>query len=190
MGKKVPYSVEDFNPTPAQAAKGMKHSVYAVARTKTTLSIYDLAEKMADGSTYTQGEILGMLDRLDTVMRQELLEGNACQLGNVKGEVLTTLKASVKGSVSDAEIEAITTAAHAQDASVAIRRVAEKSDLKADKLSVTVKALIGKNFGEWFRQNKALERVKSQGFYVPDDDENPANQGGNNGGGSNSEEIG
>ena len=24
MGKKVPYSVEDFNPTPAQAAKGMR----------------------------------------------------------------------------------------------------------------------------------------------------------------------
>ena len=153
-----------------------------------TISNHDLAEKMADGTTYTQGEILGMLDRLDTVMRQELLEGNACQLGNVKGEVLTTLKASVKGSVSDAEIEAITTAAHAQDASVAIRRVAEKSDLKADKLSVTVKALIGKNFGEWFRQNKTLERVKSQGFYVPDDDENPANQGGN--GGNNGEEIG
>ena len=70
-------------------------------------------------------------------------------------------KGKVNGSVSDADIERETTAAHTADPSVPVRTRAEESDLTTDRLNWVLGATIGVKFSKQlaiahFRRDSAI----------------------------------
>ena len=91
------------------------------------------------------------------------------------------MTSEVNGSVSDADIERETTAAHTADPSVPVRTRAEESDLTSDRLNWVLGATIGVKFSKQFALSKQAQKVKmvATDTAIPNDDE-PA-QGGNSG---------
>ena len=190
MAIKVDYMVGHFDPTPEQQAAGFVHSVKASEVVKNVYGLEEIAEEIAQSSTFDEGEVLGLLKTYTKKVMNHLRAGDAVQMGLNGKNVMVTLRADVKGSISDTEVLAKTTEAHAKDPSVPIRNRAEFSDLTANMLDISVQATIGKNFNKWFKDNVSVRRVKA-GTTVVEEEESTNTGGGNNGGGnSNSEEIG
>jgi hypothetical protein len=74
---------------------------------------------------------------------EEVLESNRISLADHTGTKMVSIYPKVNGSVSDADIERETTAAHTADPSVPVRTRAEESDLTTDRLNWVLGATIG-----------------------------------------------
>ena len=67
------------------------------------------------------------------IVSEEVLESNRISLADHTGTKMVSIYPKVNGSVSDADIERETTAAHTADPSVPVRTRAEESDLTTDR---------------------------------------------------------
>jgi hypothetical protein len=77
------------------------------------------------------------------IISEEVLESNRISLADHTSTKMVSIYPKVNGSVSDADIERETTAAHTADPSVPVRTRAEESDLTTDRLNWVLGATIG-----------------------------------------------
>ena len=155
----VKYRVREYTPNAAQSAAGHSHSIYAEEVINSILSNKDLAQKIEARTGFRRYEAEACLGAAAEIIAEELLESNAIQLMDADGNVVVKIHPDCKGSITDAEVLAKTTAQHAADSSVAIRSVAQESDLTADLLKWTVGATVGINFSKVFAQKKSAKKV-------------------------------
>lgn len=153
------YSTHEFNPTAAEKARGMGHSWVAQEEIDHVITNNELADKVDKRCSLRKFEVKAAIEAICEVIFEELLESNAVRLSFDEGKTFITIRPECKGSISDKGILARTTAAHADDASVAIRNVAQESDLLASDLEWRVAVTVGKKFSEKFRQDKAASKV-------------------------------
>lgn len=183
----VKYRVKEFVPTDNQFGS---HSVYAETVITNEINNQDLAELVAARTGYKAYECQSIIAAVGDIIKTQMLMSNRVTLSNEKGIKIVSLYPKVNGSVSDLDIERITTAQHAADPSIPIRTKAEASDLTADKLQWLIGATVGVKLSKQFAIDKQARRVKDNGQVVgtgseDDDDENGDNQGGTQNGGDN-----
>ncbi len=172
--------------TPAGNMTG-SHSFYAEAVINSDLTNEDLASRIQARTGFKSYEVQAIIAAIAEVVAEEVLESNRVTLADSKGTKMVSIYPKVSGSVSDADILRETTAAHEADPKIAIRSVAEESDLTADRLVWTLGATMGVKYSKQFAHDKQAQKVKFVGTdtAIPNDDEpeEPGNTGGNTGGG-------
>ena len=172
--------------TPAGNMTG-SHSFYAEAVINSDLTNEDLASRIQARTGFKSYEVQAVIAAIAEVVAEEVLESNRVTLADSKGTKMVSIYPKVSGSVSDADILRETTAAHEADPKIAIRSVAEESDLTADRLVWTLGATMGVKYSKQFAHDKQAQKVKFVGTdtAIPNDDEpeEPGNTGGNTGGG-------
>ena len=175
---KVKYRVREYNPTSAQQGS---HSFFAEAVINNEITNTELAEKIAARTGVKAYEVTTVIAAIADIISEEVLESNRISLADHTGTKMVSIYPKVNGSVSDADIERETTAAHTADPSVPVRTRAEESDLTAESLNWVLGATIGVNFSKQFALSKQAQKVKmvTTDTAIPNDDE-PA-QGGNTG---------
>lgn len=183
----VKYKIKEYNPTENMAGS---HSFYAETVITNEINNQDLAELVASRTGYKSYECQSIIAAIGDIIKTQMLMSHRVTLSNEKGIKIVSLYPKVNGSVSDLDIERITTAQHAADPSIPIRTKAEASDLTADKLQWLIGATVGVKLSKQFAIDKQARRVKDNGQVVgtgseDDDDENGDNQGGTQNGGDN-----
>jgi len=172
--------------TPAGNMTG-SHSFYAEAVINSDLTNEDLASRIQARTGFKSYEVQAIIAAVAEVVAEEVLESNRVTLADSKGTKMVSIYPKVSGSVSDADILKETTEAHEADPKIAIRSVAEESDLTADRLIWTLGATMGVKYSKQFAHDKQAQKVKFVGTdtAIPNDDEpeEPGNTGGNTGGG-------
>ena len=172
--------------TPAGNMTG-SHSFYAEAVINSDLTNEDLASRIQARTGFKSYEVQAVIAAIAEVVAEEVLESNRVTLADSKGTKMVSIYPKVSGSVSDADILKETTEAHEADSKIAIRSVAEESDLTADRLVWTLGATMGVKYSKQFAHDKQAQKVKFVGTdtAIPNDDEpeEPGNTGGNTGGG-------
>ena len=153
------WSAHEFTPNAAQIANGMGHSWVAQEEIDHIITNNELADKVDKRCSLRKFEVKAAIEAICEVCFEELLESNAIRLSFDEGKTFITIRPECKGSISDKGILARTTAAHAEDPSVEIRRVAQESDLRPSDLEWRVAVTVGKKFSEKFRQDKAASKV-------------------------------
>ena len=88
-------------------------------------------------------EVTTVIAAIADIISEEVLESNRISLADHTGTKMVSIYPKVNGSVSDADIERETTAAHTADPSVPVRTRAEESDLTTDRLNWVLGATIG-----------------------------------------------
>jgi len=183
----VKYRIREYNPAETQMGS---HSWYAETVITNEINNQDLAELVASRTGYKAYECQSIIAAIGDIIKTQMLMSHRVTLSNEKGIKIVSLYPKVNGSVSDLDIERITTAQHAADPSIPIRTKAEASDLTADKLQWLIGATVGVKLSKQFAIDKQARRVKDNGQVVgtgseDDDDENGDNQGGTQNGGDN-----
>lgn len=183
----VKYRIREYNPAESQMGS---HSWYAETIITNEINNQDLAELVAARTGYKSYECQSVIAAIGDIIKTQMLMSNRVTLSNEKGVKIVSLYPKVSGSVSDLDIERITTAQHAADPSVPIRTKAEASDLTADKLQWAVGATVGVKLSKQFAIDKQARRVKDNGQAVGVgseeevvDESDGGDNGGNNGGG-------
>lgn len=167
---KVKYRIKEFTPTDNQVGG---HSWYANAVIANEVSNTDLAELVAARTGYKSYECQSIIAAIGDIIKTQVLFSNRVTLCDEKGVKILSIYPRVQGSVSDLEIERITTAQHALDPSIPIRTKAEASDLTADKLNWTLGSTVGVKFSKQFALDKKAQRVDvtANDTIVPNDDD-------------------
>ena len=175
---KVKYRVREYNPTSAQQGS---HSFFAEAVINNEITNSELADKIAARTGVKAYEVTTVIAAIADIVSEEVLESNRISLADHTGTKMVSIYPKVNGSVSDADIERETTAAHTADPSVPVRTRAEESDLTTDRLNWVLGATIGVKFSKQFALSKQAQKVKmvATDTAIPNDDD-PA-QGGNSG---------
>ena len=187
---KLKYQIKEFTPNAAQVQNGQGHSFYAEEIVDHVITNDDLAKKIEARSGFRRYEVKAILEAAAEITLEELLESNRVQLSFEDG-VWVSMKPECKGSVSDKDILAKTTAAHALDASVPVRSVATEADVTPELLHWTITGNMGPKFAQEFNRKKSIQKVKAGNVTtVVEETTTPQGGGDNNGGGSGSEEIG
>jgi hypothetical protein len=130
--EKVKYRVLEYNPTSAQQGS---HSFFAEAVISNEISNAELADKIAARTGVKAYEVTTVIAAIADIISEEVLESNRISLADHTGTKMVSIYPKVNGSVSDADIERETTAAHTADPSVPVRTRAEESDLTTDRLN-------------------------------------------------------
>lgn len=168
---KTKWRAREFNPTSNMT--GRTHSFYAEAVIDNEIDNRGLAAKIAARTGFKSYEVQAVVAAVADIVLEEVLESNRVTLSDDQGTKMVTIYPKVSGSVSDEQVKNETTAAHAQDPSVAIRTVAQESDLTADRLTWTLGATIGIKFSKQFAMNKQAQKVKyvASDTAIPGDEE-------------------
>ena len=153
------YSANDFTPNAGQIARGMGHSIFAQVEIDHTVTNQEMADRVAARTGFKSYEAKAIIEALAEVATEELLEGNKVQLNYSDGKTWMHLRPKVDGRISDAEVLRKTTAAHAADPSVAIRKVATANDLVLTPKNWRVACSVGVRFSEIFRNKLQMSRV-------------------------------
>lgn len=180
---KLNYMVKEFTPNQAQAAKGIPHSWYAQDVITNTLTNEEISQKIEARTGSRRYEIKSNIEALMEVTLEEVLEGNRIHLADSTGNVWLSISPDCKGGVSDDEILKKTTEEHAIDPSVAIRSVAQESDVTPDVLSWSINVSVGRNFLKKFNFEKKIQKVKPSSIYVEVPESTNTGGNDNNGGG-------
>ena len=187
----VKYRVREHVPTGNMIGN---HSFYAECVINNEVDNAELAKKIAARTGVKSYEVAMVVAAIADIVAEEVLESNRVSLANEQGTKMLSIYPKVSGGVSDAEIEEITTAQHAKDANVAIRTVAQESDVTPDKLKWTLGATVGIKFSKQFELAKSAKKVKfvATDTVIPNDDEqgsgdNNSGDNGGEGGGANNE---
>lgn len=168
---KTKWRAREFSPTSNMT--GRTHSFYAEAVIDNEIDNRGLAAKIAARTGFKSYEVQAVVAAVADIVLEEVLESNRVTLSDDQGTKMVTIYPKVSGSVSDEQVKNETTAAHAQDPSVAIRTVAQESDLTADRLTWTLGATIGIKFSKQFAMNKQAQKVKyvASDTAIPGDEE-------------------
>lgn len=181
---KTKWRCREYTPSANQSGS---HSFYAEAVINSDLTNEDLASRIQARTGFKSYEVQAIIAAVAEVVAEEVLESNRVTLADSKGTKMVSIYPKVSGSVSDADILKETTEAHEADSKIAIRSVAEESDLTADRLVWTLGATMGVKYSKQFAHDKQAQKVKFVGTdtAIPNDDEpeEPGNTGGNTGGG-------
>lgn len=176
---KVKYRVREYTPTANQSGS---HSFYAEAVIDNDIDNAELAKKIAARTGFKSYECQAVIAAIADIVGEEVLESNRISLANEQGTKMLSIYPKVNGSVSDADILRETTAAHASDASVAIRNQADESDLTPDRLTWVLGATVGVKFSKQFSLSKTAQKVRVVATdQAIANDADPTNQGGNGG---------
>jgi hypothetical protein len=111
---KVKYRVREYNPTSAQQGS---HSFFAEAVINNEITNNELAEKIAARTGVKAYEVTTVIAAIADIISEEVLESNRISLADHTGTKMVSIYPKVNGSVSDADIERETTAAHTADPS-------------------------------------------------------------------------
>ena len=179
---KVKYKVKEYNPSDNQPGT---HSFYANVVISNEVTNTDLADLVAARTGYKSYECQSVIAAVADIIKTQMLFSNRVTLCDEKGVKILALYPKVQGSVSDADIERITTALHASDPSIPIRTRAEASDLTADKLNWTVGSTVGVKFSKQFALDKKAQRVDGSANDTTisnDEDPDDGNDNGNDNG--------
>ena len=165
------WRVREFKPT--SNMQGRIHSFYAEAVIDNEIENRDLGAKIAARTGFKPYEAQAVVAAIADIVLEEVMESNRVTLSNEQGTKMVTIYPKVSGSVNDEQVLQETTAAHAQDASVDIRSVAEESDLTPDRLTWTLGATIGIKFSKEFAMHKQAQKVKfvATDTAIPSDDQ-------------------
>ncbi len=165
------WRVREFKPT--SNMQGRIHSFYAEAVIDNEIENRDLGAKIAARTGFKPYEVQAVVAAIADIVLEEVMESNRVTLSNEQGTKMVTIYPKVSGSVNDEQVLQETTAAHAQDASVDIRSVAEESDLTPDRLTWTLGATIGIKFSKEFAMHKQAQKVKfvATDTAIPSDDQ-------------------
>ena len=139
------YKVKEFTPKSNQPGT---HSFYVEAAPFQTLTNAEMAKKIEARTGFKRYEVDGILKAYGEIMKEELAEGSAMQMEDENGDVIVKFQAKASYSVTDKDVEERTTEAHKKDASVAIRKVAEASDIVSSDINWRVSATVGINFSK------------------------------------------
>lgn len=176
------YSANEFKPNASQIANGQGHSWYAKEEIDQIVKNQQIAERLAARSGFKTYEIKGIIEGLAEVTMECLLQSQKVQLCYEDGSTWMLLRPECNGSITDKQILAKTTAAHAQDPSVEIRSVATEKDLLPSMLDWSVAVSIGKRFTKQFVDKNEVTKVAAGSGKAPKvEDAEPTNTGGNNG---------
>ena len=181
------YSANDFTPNAGQIARGMGHSIFAQVEIDHTVTNQEMAEKVAARTGFKSYEAKAIIEALAEVATEELLEGNKVQLNYSDGKTWMHLRPKVDGRISDAEVLRKTTAEHAANPSVAIRKVATADDLVLTKKNWRVACSVGVRFSEIFRNKLQMTRVQA-GWSQSNGSQGSGSDGGSTG--DSAEELG
>ena len=171
----VKYRVREFTPKANQAGS---HSFFAEAVVDNIIDNRALAKKIEARGLSRASEIKAILEEAAAIIQEECAENNRVQLESGDG-VLISIYPRVKGSISDADVQA-----NAEQYNNA--QAATEDMLTPDMLSWSLGASIGIKFSKAFALNKKAQKVAynpNQQAAAPAEDE-PA-QGDNPGGGNN-----
>ena len=171
-----------------------QHCIYAEAVISNEIDNRDLSMKIAARTGFKPYEAQAIVSAIADIVAEEVLESNRVTLCDSNGTRMVSIYPKVSGSISDEEVLEKTTAAHALDPKVAIRSVAEESDLTSDRLTWTLGATIGIKFSKNFAFYKQAQKVGyvATDTAIPNDDEpgggtvtpDPGTGGGGSGGGT------
>ena len=182
------YSANEFKPNAAQIANGQGHSWYAKEEIDQIVKNQQIAERLAARTGFKPYEIKAIIEGLAEVSMECILQSQKVQLCYEDGSTWMLLRPECKGSITDKQILAKTTAQHAEDPSVEIRSEATEKDLLPSMLKWTVAVTIGDKFSTQFKNKKEVTKVAAGSGKAPKVEDAEPSNGGNNGGGSNSEE--
>lgn len=169
---KVKWRAREFNPTSNMT--GRNHSFFAESVINNEIDNRELSQKIAARTGFKSYEVQAVVAAIADIVCEEVLESNRVSLSDELGTKMVSIYPKVSGSVSDEDVLRETTAAHAQDASVQVRSVAQESDLTPDRLTWTLGATIGIKFSKQFAMNKQAQKVK----FVSTDTAIPGDEGG------------
>lgn len=176
------YSANEFNPNAAQVANGQGHSWFAKEEIDQIVKNQQIAERLAARTGFKPYEIKAIIEGLAEVTMECILQSQKVQLCYEDGSTWMLLRPECKGSITDKQILAKTTAAHAQDPSVEIRSVATEKDLLPTMLKWSVAVTIGDKFSTQFKNKKEVTKVAAGSGKAPKvEDAEPSNPGGNGG---------
>ena len=170
----VKYQVKEYNPTTQNQGS---HSYYADIVINNDVNNTELAKKIAARTGFKAYECQGIIAAIAEIVFEETLESNRVTLSDENGTRFVTIYPRVQGSVSDLDIERETTTKHAEDPSVAIRTVAQESDLIPSRLSWNLASTVGIKFSKRFAMEKKSLKVSGTYADVSVDDDSD-NQGG------------
>lgn len=182
---KTKWRAREFKPTSNMT--GRSHSFYAEAVISNEIDNRELSAKIAARTGFKSYEVQAIVAAIADIVAEEVLESNRVSLSNDQGTKMLSIYPKVSGSVSDADIQRETTAAHAADSSVQVRSVAVENDLTPDRLTWTLGATVGINFSKQFALKKQAQKVSfvATDTAIPNDDV-PSGGGGSSSGGGNS----
>ena len=139
----------------------------------------ELAQRIAARTGFKSYECQAVIAAIADIVMEECCESHRVTLANEKGQKLVSIQPKVTGSVSNLDIERETTAQHAADPSVAVRTVAEESDLTPDRLTWVLSAVVGIKTSKQFAMDKTATKVKTttQDVETSDPADNPGSDG-------------
>ena len=139
----------------------------------------ELAQRIAARTGFKSYECQAVIAAIADIVMEECCESHRVTLANEKGQKLVSIQPKVTGSVSNLDIERETTAQHAADPSVAVRTVAEESDLTPDRLTWVLSAVVGIKTSKQFAMDKIATKVKTttQDMETSDPADNPGSDG-------------
>ena len=177
---KVKWRAREY--TPAGNMTG-SHSFYAEAVVDNEVDNKELSRLIAARTGFKSYEVQAVVAAIADIVSEEVLQSNRVILSDENGTKMVSIYPKVNGSVTDADIERETTAAHEKDPSIPIRTVAEENDLTPDRLSWVLGATVGVKFSKNFALNKQAQKVKfvATDTAIPGEDE-PGGSGGTSGG--------
>ena len=124
------------------------HSFYVEATPFQTLNNAEMAKKVEARTGFKRYEVEAMLKAYGEIMKEELAEGSAMQMEDENGDVIVKFQPKAEYSVTDKDVEERTTAQNKLDPSVAIRKVAQASDVVSSDIRWRVSAMVGINFSK------------------------------------------
>ena len=169
----VKYRVREFTPKPNQPGS---HSFYAESVCDNVIDNRALSKKIEARGLSRASEIKAILEEAANIILEETAENNRVQLESGEG-VLISIYPRVKGSISDADVQA-------NPETYNNAQAATEDMLTPDKLSWSLGASIGIKFSKSFALNKRAQKVP----YNPNQQAAAPSEGGdsgNNGGGQN-----
>ena len=171
------YRVRQYNPT--NGAPG-SHSVFVEEVIDNEINNNQLAEMISAMTGFKKYECKCIIGAIAEVVERHMLQNQRVVISDDDGNRFITIQPKVTGSVSDTQIEAETTAAHAVDPTVEIRHVALESDMTKDRMTWSLDAKVGLNYIRDFAKNKVPKKVKTVNgaVVVVDDNGNPVSDEG------------
>lgn len=154
---KTKWRAREFTPKNNQAGS---HSWFAESVLNSVIQNEELGLKVQARTGVRAYEASMVIAAVAEIIAEETLESNKITMTDGKGNAFVSIYPKVQGSVSDADILAETTAAHAIDNTVEIRSVAQESDLTADRLKWSLGATVGTKFSKQFAIDKQAQKVK------------------------------